>query len=344
MGDPVYVSPSIALVTTTTRFKGLLAKYGTKGAAKFRLKMARQHFAAEADQHSGGAAIDQASDFEQYVQEDVRYRHAVGQVEEAIGGLGLAVIDVDRRYLATYDFRHTALVVVVGPDGLVANTAKYVGDLPIVAINPDPARIDGTLLPFRVRDARTIVRRTLEEKTATSNITLARARLPDGQSMLAFNDFFVGRRSHASARYVLYWEGSREVQSSSGVIVSTGAGSTGWLSSVFNMSRGLNHWLGGQDGRAPHMGWSDRKLAWIVREPFASCTTGAQMAAGVVSESTVLRLESLMPEQGVIFSDGIESDYLEFNSGVVAEISIAPQTARLIVPGTWTDGRKTAIS
>ena len=75
-------------------------------------------------------------------------------VEEAIGGLGFNLIDVERRYLATYDFRHTTLVVVVGPDGLVANTAKYVGNLPIVAINPDPARIDGQFLPFQVRDAR----------------------------------------------------------------------------------------------------------------------------------------------------------------------------------------------
>jgi hypothetical protein len=279
-------------------------------------------------------AIDQASEFDQYVEEDDRYRRAVHQVGEAIGGLGFGVIDIDRRYLATYDFRHTTLVVVVGPDGLVANAAKYVGDLPIVAINPDPTRIDGQLLPFRVRDARIAVRRTLEDKTDTSEITLARASLPDGQSMLAFNDFFVGRRSHASARYVLYWEGGSEVQSSSGVIVSTGAGSTGWLSSFFNMSRGLNDWMGGQDGLALRMRWSDRKLAWIVREPFASRTTGTRMVAGVVSESMVLRLESLMPEQGVIFSDGIENDFLEFNSGAIAEISVAPQKSRLVVPST----------
>ena len=75
------------------------------------------------------------------------------------------MIDVQRRYLATYDFRHTMLVVVVGPDGLVANTAKSVGDLPIVAINPDPARIDGELLPFKIRDARSVVQRTLDHNT-----------------------------------------------------------------------------------------------------------------------------------------------------------------------------------
>ena len=39
-------------------------------------------------------------------------------------------------------------VVTLGQDGLVANTAKYVGAQPIVAVNPEPGRFDGILLPF----------------------------------------------------------------------------------------------------------------------------------------------------------------------------------------------------
>lgn len=328
----MHVSPSIALVTTTTRLAGLLAKYGTQGAAKFRLRTAHQHFAATAGSAGNAALIDAASDFDQYVEEADQYQRAVEQVAAAVGGLGFSVIDVQRRYLATYDFRHTTLVVVVGPDGLVANTAKYVGDRPIVAINPDPRRIDGKLLPFRVSDARNIVGRTLDSKSKTSEITLARVSLADGQVMLAFNDFFIGRRSHASARYVLYANDGSEVQSSSGVIVSTGAGSTGWLSSVFHMSHGVNGWIGGQDGHVPKLNWNDRQLAWVVREPFASRTTGVAMVAGLIDPSMKFRVESLMPEQGVIFSDGIENDFLEFNSGVIAEISVAPQTSRLVIP------------
>ena len=85
-----------------------------------------------------------------------------------------------------------------------------------------------------------------------------------------------------------------------------------------------------QSGEAPKFGWSDRQLAWVVREPFASRTTGVEMVAGMIDESMVLRIESLMPQQGVIFSDGIENDFLEFNSGVVAEITVAPQKTRLV--------------
>ena len=94
-------------------------------------------------------------------------------------------------------------MVVVGRDGLVANAAKYVGDLPIVAVNPDPRRIDGILLPFQVQQARQAVERAMQNRATIREVTLAETNLNDGQRMLAFNDFFVGCQSHVSARYVL---------------------------------------------------------------------------------------------------------------------------------------------
>jgi len=42
-------------------------------------------------------------------------------------------------------------------------------------------------------------------------------------------------------------------------------------------------------------------------------------------------LESLMPSAGVIFSDGMESDFLQFNSGAIARVRAAEQRARLVV-------------
>jgi hypothetical protein len=37
-----------------------------------------------------------------------------------------------------------------------------------------------------------------------------------------------------------------------------------------------------------------------------------------------------MPSNGLIFSDGIEADFLNFNSGLIAEIGIAKQKAMII--------------
>jgi hypothetical protein len=149
--------------------------------------------------------------------------------------------------------------------------------------------------------------------------------------MLAFNDFFVGASSHVSARYTLEVDGRSEPHSSSGVLVSTGAGSTGWLSSVFNMADGLAAFRGGEPGQRISLAWDDRRLAWAVREPFASKHSQATLVAGLLDEGCSLILESQMPSGGVIFSDGVEADYLQFNSGAIARISAAQQRARLVV-------------
>jgi len=83
----------------------------------------------------------------------------------------------------------------------VANTAKYAGAQPIVAVNPEPSRFDGILLPFLPDQARTAVGQVLDAKAAFREVTLADATLNDGQRLLAFNDLFLGARSHVSALY-----------------------------------------------------------------------------------------------------------------------------------------------
>jgi hypothetical protein len=38
-----------------------------------------------------------------------------------------------------------------------------------------------------------------------------------------------------------------------------------------------------------------------------------------------------MPDQGVIFSDGVEADYVAFNSGAIATVRIAQQKTNLVI-------------
>ena len=59
--------------------------------------------------------------------------------------------------------------------------------------------------------------------------------------------------------------------------------------------------------------------------------SGADLVAGLVEEGQELIVESRMPAGGVIFSDGIESDFLQFTSGAIARIGVARQRARLVV-------------
>jgi hypothetical protein len=326
--------PGIAIVSRPTRMDNLLGRWATRGQAKFALKQAKVMMLAQRGRldAAANAQEEEDADFLLMEDEDEVYRDALKRLRQDLD-FGLAIHNVEREYLPTFDFSRCAVVVVVGQDGLVANTAKYVGDLPIVGVNPDPDRIDGVLLPFHVSTARAAVAQALRGLQQAKQVTLALAQLQDGQRLLAFNDFFIGASTHISARYILRAGKSAESQSSSGILVSTGAGSTGWMSSLFNMVAGVSPMLGATPSseRPVPFPWDASQLIWAVREPFVSRTSQANLVSGLLPSGNELVIESNMAAGGVIFSDGVEADFLPFNSGTIARISIAPQRAQLVV-------------
>jgi NAD kinase len=301
----------LVLITRKTRLEALTERFATRAQAKFYL--------------------DQAGlDFDDYAREHDTYRRALEFTRERLQ-VGLPVQVLERALAPTYLFSPTDAVIVLGQDGTVANVAKYVGDSPLVGVNPDPERFDGVLLPFRLEGLQAALRAVLANTHRVQHVTLAEARLSDGQKLLAFNDLFIGARTHVSAHYRLRSSKTWERQSSSGVLVSTGAGSTGWLSSVCTFASAMSQQLGGQALSPLQMPWDARELRYVVREPFASKHSATSQVTGAVKEASPLELESLMPSGGVIFSDGMEDDAIQFTSGLVARIAPSQQRAHLVM-------------
>jgi NAD kinase len=299
------------IIINKTRLEQLIERFNTKAQAKFYIE------------HSGG-------DFADYELEHSNFKRSLENVQKTISNrLNHKV--VERKFLPNFIFSQKDIAVVVGQDGLVANTAKYVNGLPILAINPDAERFDGILLPFDSNNFEQGLINAIESRASFRKVTMAEASMNDGQKLLAFNDFFIGPSSHISARYKITYKGKSENHSSSGIIISTGAGSTGWLSSLINMSNGIfSTFNKGNKGLRMNMKWEDNKLVFIVREPFQSKYSDITLTAGLISNEMKLRIESYMPSSGVIFSDGIEADFLKFNSGSIVEIGIAKQKAMII--------------
>ncbi len=301
----------IILIKSKTRLEQLIERFNSKAQARFYID------------HNGG-------DFSDYELEHNNFYNGLNIVQKKLTQT-LNTTLIEKSFLSSFIFAETDLVVVVGQDGLVANTAKYVGNNPIFAINPDLKRNNGVLLPFNIHNYEKKLDHVLRAKVAIKHVTMAEARLNDGQRLLAFNDFFVGKSNHTSARYKITFEQQTEQHSSSGLIISTGAGSTGWLSSVLNELSGLNSYFGGaKQGFSHQMNMDDNNLCFIVREPFQSPHTSTRIVAGTIDVDKQLNLESQMPENGVIFSDGVLEDYLEFNSGKIVSIGVSDQKAQLI--------------
>ena len=306
----------IVVVTRRTRLEELIARFNTRGQARFYIEHSAQG----------------TGDFGEYEREHAAYERAVALVHRATD-VGVPRHVIDRDLVPTYTFGEHDVVVAVGQDGLVANVAKYTLARPLLGVNPDPERFDGVLLPFLADGCAGAIATVFDGRASVRRVTLAEARLDDGQRLLAFNDLFIGARSHVSMRYVLARGSARESQSTSGVLVATGAGSTGWISSVFNMAAGVTTLAGGACGRPIRLDWDDRRLLFAVREPFVSRHSTAEHIAGVLEASETLHLQSQMPTGGVIFSDGVESDFLRFDAGAIATVRSSSSTASLVVRG-----------
>jgi NAD kinase len=306
----------LVVVTRKTRLEELVERFNTRPQAKFYIE------------HMG-------LDFSDYEQEHEVYTSGLRGLRRELDRLGRKVQCIDWTFLPAFVFTAGDVVVPVGRDGLVVNTAKYLDGQPIVAVNPDPSRNDGILLPFSPATAPKAVAAVLEGRASWNEITMAEAFLNDGQRLLAFNDFYLGQRTHVSSRYLLTWHGESERQSSSGVLVSTGAGSTGWLSSTQNMAAAVAGLLRGKPVEVPRLrlGWDDPRLAFVVREPFRSRWSDVRLSAGLIGAGEELRLESYMPDGGVIFSDGVEADALAFNSGAVATVRASERKTLLVAAG-----------
>ena len=76
--------------------------------------------------------------------------------------------------------------------------------------------------------------------------------------------------------------------------------------------------------------WDNEELIFAVREPYESAVTGTDIIFGKINNKQPLEIASFMPERGVIFSDGVESDFLSFNAGMVAKISVAEKKGHLV--------------
>jgi NAD kinase len=308
----------VVVVIRKTALEELVRRFNTRDQARFYV----EHMGASFDEYQ--AAHD-------------AYRAAVRALYEAIPD-PVRSQWVQREFLPTFTFGQRELVVTLGNDGLVVNTAKYLSTQPLLAINPDPLRVDGVLVPFGIGEAGQALRVALGGGYPMRRVTMARARLNDGQTLDAVNDLFIGQKTHVSARYRIRHAGREEPQSSSGIIVSTGAGSTGWLRSVLTGSVEVVRAFPEGAKAGPireryQFDWEAAHLVFSVREPFVSKLSSAGIVFGRVEPGRPLEVVSQMPQNGVIFSDGVEEDNVAFNSGAIAEIGVADRKLHLLVPG-----------
>ena len=296
MGSSV---PRAVVVSRATEYQELLARHATAGQARFFLETRGQRIELIEDQHH-------------------QFESALGRV---LGGIPRSWrrARVLRDDLDRFLFEPGDIVVVLGQDGLVANTAKYLAGQTVIGLNPDRSRYDGILVSHQPEATPDLLAAVASGRCDIERRTMVEAVI-DGRRLVALNELFVGHQSHQSARYRLSCRGRTEEHTSSGLIVSTGTGATGWALSI-NRSRR-------EPLALPHP--DQPVLAFFVREAFPSVASGVELTEGLLEANAGLSITSRMNQGGVIFGDGIEDDRVEFSWGRKVEVGIAANQLSLL--------------
>jgi len=294
------LGPRAVVVHRRTEYDELLAHHGTRGQAEFFLRTRGRDIA------------------------EVHTRHAA--VQTAFTAVAAAIpadwrrVSVERADLVRFLFAPDDIIVVVGQDGLVANVAKYLRGQAVIGVNPEPAVNPGVLVPHPVDHTAAALAGAAAGRANVEHRTMVEAVTDDGQRLVAVNEIYLGHPSHQSARYrIRLPDGRGERQSSSGILVGTGTGATGWCRSAWQERRSALTLPGPTEGA----------LCWFVREAWPSPTTGTSHTEGRLPSGRQLDV-SAETDGLVIFGDGMERDRITLTWGQQATIAVATTSLSLV--------------
>ncbi|MFW5750176.1 MAG: NAD(+)/NADH kinase [Planctomycetota bacterium] len=171
--------------------------------------------------------------------EHAQHHRSLARVHEQLAACQVHERQID--VLTHADARQADIIVTVGGDGTVLATHTHLSDTPIIAVNSDPNRSVGHYTRCRPDGVYDLVqawigghaREELCHRLLLEIIDVRTGQRLNGRGDNVLNDcLFTNENPAAMTRYILSTAAGRETQWSSGVWISTAAGSTGAIASA----------------------------------------------------------------------------------------------------------------
>ncbi len=297
----------IVIVTKKTALENLISEHMTENAAGFHLK-------------TNGESIDS------YKREHEIYKASLQKITQQIPS-DIQTVFLEREQLPRFLFRDNDFIIVCGPDGLLVNLSKYVDKQLVCTVNPDPQSVAGVLMIHQPNEIGSIIKQIEKQTQNIVEFPFIKVTVNNSQSLFAIGDVFIGRGDHISVRYELIHAGKRQKQSSSGIIVSSGVGASGWMRSIKTQIREI---AGTAKGLPYSPKPTDRKFLFFVREPFVSPDTKTSLNSNYVTPEYPLEIISKMPTGGFIYSDGVFEEGLSWNMGDKAVVTVGEKVLKFV--------------
>lgn len=244
-------------------------------------------------------------------------------VDDIVDHLDAEGVNYDLKYRGDIDaIDDYELVIAVGGDGTVLDLSHRLDDTPILAINSDPDSSVGYFSAGTAYDFPRLFEAIVDDDIAPVELRRFHVRI-DGvrRGPPVLNDVLVSHPNPAAVTSYFLKIGAHpaEAQKSSGIWISTAAGSTAAIRSAGGLV----------------LPFDSDHLQYLVREPFPPREGGYRFLKGIHPAHEPLEVISGM-RKGVIFIDG---PHLSFDFPIGATLTIDANAPRLAVFGLQKERR-----
>ncbi|MBI4230366.1 MAG: hypothetical protein HY608_05985 [Planctomycetes bacterium] len=226
---------------------------------------------------------------------------------------------VERERVTASDVRAASLVVSLGGDNHFIYLSHLCVETPLLGIKSDSLRSHGGLLPVDEANLDEAVASLREGRVAVERWTRIEARVDGAEAPPAASEIFLGEeRRRDISRHVLVPPGlpdtGGEEQKGSGLLVTTGAGSTGFAGC----------YLAPFDRQAP-------EARWVLTEPFPR-NTAYRAREGTLRRGETLTVRSRNDASGVLTCDCLKD--IPFPYAAVATVRLSDRPLNVVRPAT----------
>jgi hypothetical protein len=210
------------------------------------------------------------------------------------------------------------LVVSLGGDDHFKSVASLVTDQIIVGVNSDPQRSVGALLQFFAEDFRKSLPGILNGNFLIEEWAQLEVKINESDARRAVSEIFIAERNAKyGSRSTITYRGQEFTSKGSGLLIATGAGSTGWFRSASRYCF--------PEGYV----WPRTSPAAVIleREPYGDIAENRFLCRELLADEE-LTIRSLHNHSAVVSTDSIFD--FEFPRGATARVKLADQRLKVL--------------